>query len=75
MGDAKVAQLHLRLRPRQRGRARKSRCITVAIHQIKQCFGRRGNHGPECDPRDPAWWHADAAADRKDRVKHRARRA
>ena len=69
MGDAKMAQLHLCLRPGQSGGAGKGRGVAVPVDQIKQRVRRGGNHGPERDAGHAARWNADAAADGKDRVK------
>ena len=73
--DAKVAQLHLSLRPCQGGRTCKGRRVAVAVDKVQKCVGRFCDHGPECDAGHPARRNADPAADRKDRVKHGADRA
>ena len=72
VGDAKMAQLHLRLGPGERGGARKGRRVAVPVDQIEKRIRRVGHHGPEGHARRAASRNADPAPDREDRVQHGA---
>ena len=71
-GDAEMMQLHLRLRPGQRRRARKGGGVAMLVGDVEQRLARRGRHGPEGNARHRAGRDAHAAADREDRVEHGA---
>ncbi len=47
--DAEVVQLHLGLRPSERGRALERADIVVLVDQIEDLRARRGDHRPEID--------------------------
>ena len=68
--DAEMMKLHLRLGPRQRRCALIGRRVPMFVDAIQQrCAGSR-RHGPERDANRGPSRHANATAQREDRIEH-----
>ena len=63
--DAEMAQLHLRLGPRQRGRTVEGGRVLMLVDQVHRLAAGRRRHRPERDARRPARRHPHAPAQRE----------
>ena len=72
--DAKMMELHLRLRPRQRGRPFECGGIAMLVDKVEHRLAGCGNHRPEGDAHGGARCDANAAAQCEDRIEYRADR-
>jgi hypothetical protein len=72
--NAEVMELHLRLRPRQRGRPLEGGDVPMLVGKVEHGSAGRGDHRPEGDTHDGAGCDAHAAAQGEDRIEHDADR-
>ena len=70
IGDAEVAQLHLRLCPGQRYGTAKGGWVAVAVDHVEKRGRAVGDHRPKGHAHPSARRHHHAAADGEDRVEH-----
>ena len=70
--DAEMMELHLRLRPRQRGRPLEGGGIAMLVDEVEHRLAGCGNHRPEGDAHGGAGRDAHTAAQCEDRIEHRA---
>src|SRR3972149_11354685 len=70
--DAEMAQLHLRLGPRQCGRAVEGGRVLMLVDQVQGLATGRRDDRPERDARRPARRYPHATAQREDGIEDRA---
>ena len=70
--DTDMAQLHLRLGPRQRRRSIEGGDVAMLVGKVEHGLPAGGDHGPESHADDRPGSDADAAAEGEDRIEHGA---